>query len=120
MDTQYLQFVKQYQMQYNNTPLALPGITTNLNGETFVDVADVLISNLHSPVFVPQVLEFTSRYPVNMYNIFNNTGDPSYMGTRGYISGTWNGVAFHGYILDVVQQGGTNAATTFRLLELPS
>jgi hypothetical protein len=126
MDTQYLQFVKQYQMQYNNTPLALPGITTFLNDtahpdtDTIVDVADVLISNLHSPVFIPQVLEFTSRYPVNMYNIFNNTGDANYKGTMGYISGTWNGTAFHGYILDVVQQGGTNAATTFRLLELPS
>ena len=48
---------KQYQMQFNNTPLELPGIASNLqvgtSGGLRVEVSDIAINSLDNILFKP-------------------------------------------------------------------
>lgn len=111
----YVTYRKQYQQQYNDpsTPAtSLPGISKNLNGTQITEVDDVLINTLGDKYFRPYLFTFESEYPVNMYTIINTN-------PRGYISFTWNGVEYKGFIYKVEYNAGSNKATTFELLAHP-
>jgi hypothetical protein len=111
----FVTYRKQYQQQYNNpsTPATeLPGIEKNLNGVRITEVGDVLISSLGDKYFRPYIFSIESKYPVNMYTLINTN-------PRGYISFTWDGVEYKGFIYKVTQVAGNSMPTQFELIAHP-
>lgn len=108
-----LQFQKQYQMLYDNSSVPLPGISTNLQDgyDEIQEVADLPVSQLPDKLFIPTVIEITTKYPVNIYSLISSN-------PHGYIQGTWRGIVYKGFILEM-QIDAKQAATTFKLLATP-
>jgi hypothetical protein len=120
LDSEKIVFRKQYQMQYNNTSLELPGIFTNLGlGAGLIkETADIQISDLDAKLFRPYLLNFTASSPINMYALMSSN-------PRGYIQFTWvnkYGVetVYKGFIWSAKQRPGNNAAVDFKLLCHPT
>lgn len=116
LDSSVISYCNQYQMNYNDpsTVLTLPGISTNIYGQTVNSVADIPVSSLDAKLFRPYLLKFTATYPESMYAIINSN-------PRGYIRFAYiddNGqqVEFKGFIWSVTQEVGNNSATNFELL----
>lgn len=124
MDDQYLTFRNTSVMQYNNVTLNLSGISSNLEigaGATPInEFSDKLIGDLPAQLFRPIVFKVKSRYPVNMYNIFNT---PPYY-NYGYVRFFWKNKGFgdkeyKGFISKVSQNAGSGAPTEFTLWATP-
>ena len=112
----YVTYRKQYQQQYNDpsTPAtSRPGISKNVGAGLITEVDDVLINTLGSKYFRPYILKIDSKYDVNMYDLINTN-------PRGYISFTWDGTQYKGFIYRVSYVAGNLFPTTFELLAHPS
>ena len=112
----YVTYRKQYQQQYNDpsTPAtSRPGISKNVGAGLITEVDDVLINTLGEKYFRPYILKIDSKYDVNMYSLINTN-------PRGYISFTWNGTQYKGFIYRVSYVAGNLFPTTFELLAHPS
>lgn len=119
--TSKLIFRKQYQMQYNNTPILFPGIAHNIGYGLIQEVADIplpIIASDPNNLFRPDLFTVETKTPVNLYSIIN--GNP-----YGVIKFTWinpyTGVQtqYKGFIWKVSQKVGNNASTTITLLASP-
>ncbi len=115
-DADYLTFRNTYIMQYNNTVTALSGIESNLavgSGlDPITEFKDIQIGSLPDVLFLPALMKFTTKTPVNMYKIMNTN-------TRGYVRFEWKGKEYKGFIKKVAQNAGRNAPSTFELLPTP-
>ena len=132
LDSLHLSFIKQYQMMFNQyqedyVPQLYPSITTNIGSGAVTEAADLAISNLGSSwgiasptpnkLFRPFLIKITTKQDVNLYSIMNTftSGTNPY----GYIQFTVDGNVYRGFIYDVEQKVGNQAATTFTLLSCP-
>jgi len=116
MDSDYLTFRNTTVMQYNNTVLVNSGIESNLNigsgtAGVITEFKDVLIGDLPDKLYNPYVIKIKSKYPVNMYNIFNTN-------PNGYVRFFWKEQNFEVkeykfFIMQASQVGATNMATEF-------
>lgn len=75
--------------------------------------ADVLISDLGSPIFYPVVFEFRCKQPVNIQSILD--ADP-----YGKIAFTWDGNAYEGFILESSEKPATRSSQVIKLLATPN
>lgn len=127
-----LSFRKQYQLLFNfvnnsYTPEPYPSVVSNLQvgaaSDAVTEASDVLIENLYSQwglstkvykLFRPFLISVTTQQPINMYSIMGNN-------PKGYIKFTDpdSGIIYKGFIYDVEQRVGDQAATTFTLLATP-
>ena len=113
----YITFRKQYQMQYNNTVLELPGISTNIDAGLVQEVSDIAISSLPDKLFRPFIMTIITNTPVNMYSIMSES-------PKGYIQFEWkdregNIATYKGFPMVVTQTAGNSAATEMKLLATP-
>lgn len=102
--------------------VGLAGIESNLNvgsgaGDVINEFSSVKIGDLPPQLFKPYILKFTSRYPVNMYQLIKSN-------PRGYIKFSTEDVAgnvkvWKGFINRVEQIPGTQMVTDFELLATP-
>lgn len=113
MDDKYLVFRNTTVLQYNNTVVGLSGIESNLGSGVITEFKDIKIGNLPDALFRPYIFELTTVSPVNMYEIINS--DPN-----GYISFTWKGFKFMGFIWNIKQKLAASAPTRFQLIAHPS
>lgn len=114
LDSEKLSYRRQYQQNYANPidPLEMPGINTNIFGTTANATADIDISSLDAKIFRPWLFKVTAAYPESMFTLIQ--ANP-----YGYISFTWSGVQYKGFISSVTQYGGDNEPTLFELIAHP-
>lgn len=119
LDDKNVMFQKQYwQLLNGNINIAEAGIATNLNSGLITEVEDIAVSGLADKLFLPEFIRFTTKQPINMYEIMDNN-------PNGYIQFTYNkktgygDIIVKGFIWDVEQDLGTDAATQFTLVLHP-
>ena len=121
MDSEYLTFRNTAVMQYNNQPLALTGIESNLQvgagASPITEFKDIKIGDLDPQLFKPIIISFTCRQPINMWKIMNTN-------TNGFIQiaqiqEDFTTKIYRGFLWKVKQNIGNNSATEFQLLACP-
>jgi hypothetical protein len=121
MDSKYLTFRNTYIMQYNNSPTASTGISSNLQvgaGATAItEFEDKLIGDLPNQLFKPVLFHVRSQYPVNMYQLVNSN-------PRGYVRFVVKGrhydsKVYKGFIQKITQAAGNSEPTAFVLIATP-
>ena len=121
MDAEYLTFRNTAVMQYNNVPIGLTGISSNLqigmSLSPIKEFSDKPIGNLPPQLFKPILLKVKSKYPVNLYQILNTN-------PNGYVRFFWKDKNFNSkeykfFITKAVQSAGTGMATDFTGWALP-
>lgn len=118
MDEQVLTFRNTGIMQYNNVSVALGGISSNIEvgGRGFVglvnEFSDKKISNLPQKLFRPFIFTITTVSPVNMYKTMKTN-------PNGYISFTWKGKLWKGFVWSISQKLSISQPTTFELIAHP-
>lgn len=85
------------------------------DGVTIAEKANVQIGTLGDRLFKPHILEFTTRVPLNISLIAELSAQHKY----GKVRGTWKGIPFFGYIMDIGQVPQLNPAQTWKLLCAP-
>ena len=114
-ETGYLSYRRIYQQNYADplTPLTGPSIKTNIYGDVVDSVADISIGSFLPKLFRPYLFKITAPITGAAYDLIN--ANP-----YGYISFTWKGVVFMGFISRVEQKAATGSATQLELIAHPA
>lgn len=82
------------------------------NGVTYKESDDIRVSDLDAPLFLPYIIEFKTKVPYNFQDIFNGAANK-------HLKGTYNGVDFYGFPIQVQQKAALNEAQEWKLLCSP-
>lgn len=104
LDAEYIKF--QTAGKSNNTGTKM--ISTS-GGTTYDEGADIAISSLPDPIFKPFVFDVRTKIPVNLYSIMQSN-------PYGYVTFTWLGNTYKGFILKISQAPNDEAPQNIKLL----